>query len=98
MFVARIALIVGISIAALLISVILDMILSPLPTLIQFLIQVPAIVLIMDEIRREALRNAARFQLTADDVNGAVFFAAPLAAFAAIDLFRDLNRSFRRAF
>lgn len=92
MFVARIALIIGISIAALLISLILDMILSPLPPLVQFLVQVPAIVLIMDEIRRATLREAPKYDLTETDVNGAVFFASPLAAFAAVDLFRDLRR------
>ena len=95
MFVARIALIIGISIAALLISLILDMILSPLPPLIQFLIQVPAIVIIMDEIRRIVIRNASLYDLTETDVNGAVFFASPLAAFAAVDLFHDLRRQLR---
>jgi hypothetical protein len=95
MIVARIVLIIGISIAALLISLILDLILSPLPALIQFLVQVPAIVLAMDEIRRTILREASRYDLTETDVNGAVFFASPLAAFAAVDLFRDLRRQLR---
>jgi hypothetical protein len=97
MFVARIVLIIGISIAALLISLTLDLLLSPLPALIQFLVQVPAIVLLMDELRRHLLREAPRYNLTEADVNGAVFFAAPLAAFAAVDLFRDLRRSMRFA-
>lgn len=97
MFVARIALIIGISIAALLISLILDLILSPLPALIQFLVQVPAIVIVMDEIRRAALREAPKYGLTPEDVNGTVFFTAPLAAFASVDLFRDLRRSLRFA-
>jgi hypothetical protein len=97
MFVARIALTIGISIAALLISLVLDLLLSPLPTLIQFLIQVPAIVIVMDEVRRAALQEAPKYGLTAEDVNGTVFFAAPLAAFAAVDLFRDLRRSMRFA-
>jgi hypothetical protein len=95
MFVARVVLIIGISIAALLISLTLDLLLSPLPALMQFLIQVPAIVLLMDELRRHLLREAPRYNLTEADVNGAVFFAAPLAAFAAVDLFRDLQRSMR---
>ena len=95
MIVARVALIIGISIAALLISLILDIVLSPLPALMQFLVQVPAIVLLMDELRRHLIREAPRYNLTPDDVNGAVFFAAPLAAFAAVDLFRDLRRSLR---
>lgn len=97
MFVARVVLIIGISIAALLISLILDLVLSPLPALIQFLIQIPAIVLTMDELRRVLITEAPRYNLTEMDVNGAIFFAAPLAAFASVDLFRDLRRSFRFA-
>jgi hypothetical protein len=97
MFVARVALVIGISIAALLISLILDTILSPLPPLIQFLVQVPALVLLMDEGRRAVLKEASYYNLTESDVNGTFFFAAPLAAFAAVDLFRDLRRSFRFA-
>jgi hypothetical protein len=95
MFVARAALAIGISIAALLISLLLDTILSPLPPLFQFLIQIPALVLIMDEARRVVIREAGRYDLTEADVNGTFFFAAPMAAFAAVDLFRDLRRSFR---
>lgn len=95
MFVARAALAIGISIAALLISLLLDTILSPLPPLFQFLIQIPALVLIMDEARRVVIREAGRYDLTEADVNGTFFFAAPMAAFAAVDLFRDLRRSLR---
>jgi len=95
MLVARIALAIGISIAALLISLTLDMLLSPLPPLIQFLVQIPALVLLMDEARRVVLKEAPRYDLTEADVNGTFFFASPLAAFAAVDLFRDLRRSFR---
>ena len=97
MFVARAVLAIGISIAALLISLVLDTILSPLPPLFQFLIQIPAIVLIMDEARRITIREASRYDLTAEDVNGTFFFASPLAAFASFDLFRDLRRSLRFA-
>jgi hypothetical protein len=95
MFVARAALAIGISIAALLISLLLDTILSPLPPLFQFLIQIPALVLIMDEARRVVIREAGRYDLTEADVNGTFFFAAPMAAFAAVDLFRDLRRHLR---
>jgi len=95
MLVARVALAIGISIAALLISLTLDMILSPLPPLLQFLVQIPALVLLMDEARRVVLKEAPHYELTETDVNGTFFFAAPLAAFAAVDLFRDLRRSFR---
>ncbi len=91
MIVPRILLSLGISIVALLISYILDRILAPLSALPQFLIQIPVLVLLMEEFRRLILSHASMVDLSADDVNGAFFFAAPLAAFAARSLFRDLQ-------
>ena len=93
MFVARAALAVGISVAALLISLTLDRLFAPLPAALQFVVQIPLLVLIVDEFRRLVLKHATRFGLTEADVNGTFFFAAPLAAFGAQSLFKDLRRS-----
>lgn len=93
MLVARAALTIGISIAALLISIALDLLLAPLPPLAQFLVQVPTLVLLLDEARRVVLREAAAYRLTPDDVDGAFFMAAPLAALGAVSLFADIRRS-----
>lgn len=93
MLVARAALTIGISIAALLISIVLDLLFAPLPPLAQFLIQIPALVLLLDEARRVVLREAAAYQLTHEDVNGAFFMAAPLAGLGAVSLFADIRRS-----
>lgn len=89
----RYILALGISVAALLISIALDRLLAPLPTFLQFAIQVPVLVLIVDEGRR-FLIHAAGFP--ADDVNGAFFFAAPLAALGATSLFLELQQKFLR--
>ena len=95
MLIHRIALTLGISIVALLISIVLDILLAPLPPLFQFLIQVPALVIILDEFRRHAIGEAPRYGLTTEDVNGAFFLAAPLAAFGATTLFADIRRLMR---
>lgn len=95
MLVARIALILGISIASLLISIILDVILAPLPHIAQFLVQIPLLVLAVDELRILALQHATTYGLTESQVNGAFFFAAPIAAFGATNLFADMARIIR---
>ena len=92
MFLQRYILALGISIAALLISIALDRLLAPLPTLTQFLVQVPLLVLIVDEGRRFLIQKGG---FPADDVNGAFFFAAPLAALGATSLFLELRQKFR---
>jgi hypothetical protein len=92
MFANRFLLTIGVSIVSLLISLTLDRLLAPLSALPQFLIQVPILVLIMDEFRCLVLHHAAAYGLSTDDVNGTFFFAAPLAAFGSISLFSDLKR------
>lgn len=89
----RILLAIGISIAALLISTVLDALLAPLPLLLQFIVQVPTLVILMEEIRRWLLRVLPSM----DDatINSTFFLAAPIAAFAARDLFADLDTFIR---
>ena len=93
MFAHRYILALGISVAALLISIALDRLLAPLPTLLQFIVQVPLLVLIVDEGRRYLIQTVG---LPADDVNGAFFFAAPLAALGAASLFLEIRQKFLR--
>jgi len=88
----RYTLALGISVAALLISIAIDRLLAPLPTLLQFIVQVPLLVLIVDEGRRYLIQTAG---FPTDDVNGAFFFAAPLAALGATSLFLELQQKFR---
>lgn len=93
MFVARAILAIGVSIVALLISLTLDRLFAPLPAALQFVVQIPLLVIIVDEFRRVILKHGARFGLTEADINGTFFFAAPLAALGASSLLRDLRRS-----
>jgi hypothetical protein len=91
MLARRIALILAVSISAFVISLVLDLLLAPLPAILQFLIQVPILVILIEEGRRYALNNEKRLGLGEMEINGAFFFAAPLAAFAAFTLFKDIN-------
>lgn len=85
----RAVLTLGISITALLISVVIDALFAPLPFPIQISLQIPAIVLTLDAVRQWLQRR-----IPAEiDLNAVFFLTAPMAAFAAQDLFRDL-RSF----
>ena len=90
MFLHRYALALGISIVALLISIALDRLLSSLSPVTQFLLQVPILVLLVDEGRRALL---AYTELLPDDVNGAFFFAAPMAALGATSLVADIRKT-----
>lgn len=92
MLTTRIILILGVSIAAFGISLLLDLLLAPLPPILQILIQIPALVLLIEECRRYALANESRLGLQEHDINGAFFFAAPLAAFGAMTLFADMRK------
>ena len=87
----RIALILVVSIASFAISLALDLLLSPLPPLLQFIIQVPILVILIEEGRLYVLNNEKRIGLGEMEINGAFFFAAPLAAFAAFSLFKDIT-------
>jgi hypothetical protein len=91
MFANRFLFTIGVSIVALLTSLILDRLLAPLSALPQFLIQIPVLVIVMDEFRRIVLDHASAYGLSIDDVNGTFFFAAPLASFGATSLFRDMK-------
>jgi len=86
----RIILAIGISIAALLISTVLDALLAPLPLLLQFIVQVPALVILMEEIRGALVARLPAADTSA--INSTFFLAAPIAALGARDLFAGLGR------
>lgn len=98
MFAIRVALAIIVSVAALIISLILDRLLAPLSAIPQFLIQIPTLVLIMDTLRRFVLKHASEIHgLSADDIDSAFFFAAPLAAVGAADLMGEIRRKIAAA-
>lgn len=90
---ARTALAIGVSIAALLISLALDRLLAPLSAIPQFLIQIPTLVLAMEYLRTLAIHHASGL-LSADAVNGTFFFAAPLAAVGSSSLIQEIRALF----
>ena len=91
MLMYRFLLVVGISLVTLLISITLDFALASLPVTLQFLIQIPILVLILEEGRRWMVRTLDT-TLTVDEINSCFFFAAPLAAFGSMRLFQGLER------
>jgi hypothetical protein len=91
MLAQRVALILVVSISAFIISFLLDLVLSPLPVILQFMIQIPILVILIEEGRRYALTNKKRLGLDEMEINGAFFLTAPLAAFAAVTLFKDIE-------
>jgi hypothetical protein len=93
MLLIRVALVIAVSLAALLISLALDRMFASLSAIPQFLIQIPTLVLIMDYLRARVIDHVEEAHgLTVDDVNGAFFFAAPLAAVASADLMAEIRR------
>lgn len=91
----HVALILGVSITVLLLSLTLDAICAPLPAAAQFLIQIPLLVLAVDALRRAALVRATAIGLSTDEINASFFFAAPLAAFGSTTLFADMRQLLR---
>lgn len=91
--IVRAALAIGVSVAALLISLALDRLLAPLSAIPQFLIQIPILVLTMDYLRTLTIHHTTDY-LSADAVNGAFFFAAPLAAVGSSSLMQDIRQLF----
>ena len=94
MFVYRFLLAIVVSIGTLLTAILLDMLFSPLPFVVQALLQIPILIILIDEARRFLLANIKNLDktLTADDINGCFFFAAPMAAFGSFSLFQHLER------
>lgn len=90
MILLRAALALGISVVALLISVALDTLLAHLPPVLQIPLQITTLILALDAFRQWL---QIRVPPTVD-LNAMFFLAAPLAAFASRDLFRELERLF----
>lgn len=96
MLAAKIILIIGISIVTLLIAIALDTILSPLPLLAQFLIQIPVLVLSIEAVQSFTEANILpRTDLQKQDVDTLFVFVAPLAALGSVSLFKELRSKFR---
>jgi hypothetical protein len=96
MLVAKVALIIGISIVTLLIAIVLDTVLAPLPLLAQFLIQIPVLVLTIEGIQQVTETYVLpRTDLQKQDIDTLFLFVAPLAALGSVSLFAELRRTFR---
>lgn len=90
MILHRYGLALGISMGALLISITLDRLFASMSPVLQFIIQIPLLVLIVDEGRRYLIRSSG---MSEEDINGAFFFAAPMAAIGATSLFSDIRKT-----
>ncbi len=95
MIAERYILIILVSLFTLLFSLVLDVLLRPIPPAMRFFIQVPVLVIVMDNMRLMLHDYAERFRLVKEHVNGAFFFAAPLAALASGSLFKDMRSLLR---
>ncbi len=95
MIMERYFLIIGVSIFTLLFSVALDKLLVPIHPAMRFFIQIPVLVTVMDNMRLMLHDYAEQFRLVKEHINGAFFFAAPLAALASGSLFQDMRSLLR---
>ncbi len=93
---AKVGLIIGISIVTLLMSIVLDTILAPLPLVAQFLIQIPVLVLSIEAIQKATETYVLPYTgLQKQDIDTLFLFVAPLAALGSVSLFAELRRTFR---
>jgi len=92
---AKIGLIIGISIVTLLMSIVLDTILRSLPLVAQFLIQIPVLVLSIEAIQQATETYILpRTGLQKQDIDTLFLFVAPLAALGSVSLFTELRKQF----
>ena len=91
----RVAAIIAINGLVMIAAFILDRTLRTLPPAAQFVVQIPLLVIAVDEFRHWCLSNATRLGLTERDINAAFFFAAPLAALASASLLADTRALLR---
>jgi hypothetical protein len=92
----RVPLIILICIVAFVTSYTLDQLFGSIPIAIRFVLQISLLVIIMDEFRRWVIKEAPAYGLHTDDITNAFFFAAPMAAFGAMDMFADIRRALGR--
>jgi hypothetical protein len=83
--------ILAINLLVLIFAFILDSILEPLSPAAQLFVQVPLLVLAVDEFRRWTLTQSTWVGLSKADINGAFFFASPLAALGSDTLLNDIR-------
>ncbi len=95
MIAERYILIILVSLFTLFFSFLLDVLLRPIPPAMRFFIQVPVLVIVMDDMRLMLHDYAEKFRLVKEHVDGAFFFAAPLAALASGSLFKDMRSLLR---
>jgi hypothetical protein len=86
----RAAAVIAINLVVMIAAFGLDRAMAPLSLAWQFTVQVPVLVLLVDEFRRWCLRTLG---LTESEVNGAFFFAAPLAALASDSLMTAIRET-----
>jgi hypothetical protein len=94
MLIYRILLAIVVSVASFGIAVVIDMMFAPVPLVGRFLFQIPLLIILIDESRRWLLANINTFgnKLSVQDINGCFFFAAPLAAFGSLTLFKAFEQ------
>jgi hypothetical protein len=94
MLVYRILLAIVVSVASFALAVAIDMMFAPVPLVVRFLFQIPLLIILIDESRRWLLANIKNLDdtLSAEDINGCFFFAAPMAAFGSLTLFKAFEQ------
>ncbi len=95
MFIRRYLSILVINITVLGAAFFMDSFMEPLSPGAQLFVQVPLLVLMVDEFRRWSLRKSEWFGLSKADINGAFFFASPLAALGSETLMSDIRSLIR---
>jgi hypothetical protein len=92
MFIPRVILAVSLSFVTLIIAFLLDNFFVLFPYHLQFILEIPTIIIIIDSIRLYFLENAYYFNLSEADINGCFFFVAPMVSIGASSLFSELRR------
>jgi len=93
MYIARFILAIGLSVSTLGISFILDRLFHRIPYHVQFFLQIPIIIIIIDNMRLYFLAHAPQYNLTEAEINGSFFFVAPMVSIGSATLFAEIRRT-----
>jgi hypothetical protein len=89
MLYAKVLLSIVVSAIVLVIAVVVDKLCMPLPIHLQFLVQVPIIILVVDALRNYALGSS--LDLADSEINACFFMASPMVSIGSVSLYSGIK-------
>jgi hypothetical protein len=89
MLYAKVLLSIVVSVIVLVIAVVVDKLCKDLPIHLQFLVQVPIIILVVDALRNYVLDSS--LELSDAEINACFFMASPMVSIGSVSLYSGIK-------